>query len=152
MKDVYLAGPITGLSYGEATDWRQHAKAKLAQHGIRGLDPMRCKSYLKHVAEFTADGDKYKDLGAFSSNRGIMTRDRFDATRCALLLVNFLGAERVSIGTCMEIAWADAHRIPIICAIEAEGNPHDHGMISEAIGFRVDNLDLAIEIAVGILL
>jgi hypothetical protein len=36
-----------------------------------------------------------------------MTRDRFDATRCDVLLVNLLGAERVSIGTMMEVAWAD---------------------------------------------
>ena len=68
------------------------------------------------------------------------TRDRFDATRCDLLFVNLLGAKETSIGTVMEIAWADLLRKPIVLAIEPEGNIHDHGMIKEAIGFRVPSL------------
>lgn len=146
MKTVYLAGPITGLDYAGATDWRNEAKLQLAEAGITGLSPMRGKEYLSGVKEFTMDGDKYSPFSVMSSNRGIMTRDRWDATRCDVLLVNILAAKRVSIGTCMEIAWADAVRTPIVCIMEPEGNPHEHGMILEAIGFRVPNLNEALHI------
>lgn len=151
MSTVYLAGPITGLDYAGATDWRFAAKAELAKAHIVAYSPMRGKEYLSAVKEFTADGDAYKGLGVLSSNRGIITRDRWDATRCNLLLANLLGAKKVSIGTVMEIAWADAQRIPIVCVIEPEGNPHEHGMITEVIGYRVETLAAAIHIIKAIL-
>lgn len=153
MKTVYLAGPITGLNYAGVTDWRNYTirRLALAEAGIKGLSPMRGKEYLSEVSKFTADGDKYKPLGVLSSNRGTITRDRWDATRCDMLLVNFLGAKVVSIGTIMEIAWADSKRIPIVCAIEEEGNPHEHGMLMECLGYRVPDLDMAIELVKSVL-
>lgn len=153
MSKVYLAGPITGLNYDGAVDWRNYATEKLRP--IKGFSPMRGKEYLQREfaeKEFTSDGDAYKHFSVMSSNRGIMTRDRYDATTCDVILVNLLGAPRVSIGTVMEIAWADANRIPIVCAMEKEGNVHEHGMVTEAIGFRTETLDGAIHIVRTILL
>lgn len=149
---VYLAGPITGLSYGESVDWREYATTILATQGIKGLSPMRAKDHLKGIMDFTSAGDPYKASSVISSNRGIMTRDRWDATRCDVILANLLGAKTVSIGTVMEIAWADKCRVPIVCAMESEGNLHEHGMISEAIGFRVTTLDEALHAVKALLL
>jgi hypothetical protein len=52
----------------------------------------------------------------------------------------------------MEIAWADANRTPIVCAIEAAGNCHEHMMIREAIGWRVPSLEEALNVVKAILL
>jgi nucleoside 2-deoxyribosyltransferase len=149
---VYLAGPITGLTYDGAEDWRAYAKAELAKYDIRGLSPLRAKDYLRQVnGPISGTGEEYAHLGVLSLPRGVMTRDRYDATRCDVLLVNLLGAERVSIGTVMEIAWADAKRIPIVVAMEAKGNPHEHMMVAEAIGFRVTALEEALHIVKAII-
>lgn len=152
---VYLAGPIAGCSYAGATDWRDRAQDVLARDGIRGLSPMRAKEYLKGVegdVGFSATCQEYGHLSPLSGPRGIMTRDRFDATRCDVLLVNLLGAAKVSIGTVMEIAWADLKRTPIVVAIENDGsNPHEHAMIGEAIGFRCGTLDEALDVVRSIL-
>ena len=43
MHTVYLAGPITGLTYDGATDWRHAVAADLNSVGIKGLSPMRGK-------------------------------------------------------------------------------------------------------------
>ncbi len=51
-----------------------------------------------------------------------------------------LSAQKVSIGTVMEIAWAKAFQIPVIVIMEKEGNLHDHPMIRDCIGFRVETL------------
>jgi hypothetical protein len=112
----------------------------LARDGITGLSPMRAKDYLAHLTNISKDGHEYADLGILSLPRGVMTRDRFDATRCDVLFVNLLGTEKVSIGTVMEIAWADLCRTPIVCAMEV-GNVHEHMMVNEAIGFRVGSID-----------
>jgi nucleoside 2-deoxyribosyltransferase len=147
---VYLAGPITGLNYAGATDWRGYAITKLKP--VAGLSPMRAKEYLVSLPKISGTGEEYAHMGPLSTPRGVMTRDRFDATRCDVLLVNLLGAQAVSIGTVMEIAWADLSRIPIVCAIEESGNPHEHMMVNEAIGFRVRSLDEAIQVTRAILL
>lgn len=151
MSRVYLAGPITGLSYAGCTDWRLHAKAELHKAAIVGLSPMRGKEYLSHLESISGTGEEYAHLGVLSTSRGVMTRDRYDATRCDVLLVNLLGAKAVSIGTVMEIAWADLSRIPIVCAIEEKGNPHEHMMVAEALGYRVPTLDDALHVVRAIL-
>lgn len=115
---VYLAGPIAGLSYGDATDWRSQAEEWLKRHDIVGFSPMRWKRYLAREIDLKASG---YDEFPLSSARGITTRDRFDTMRVDAMIVNVLGAEKVSIGTCIELGWADAARVPIILAIEKEG-------------------------------
>ncbi len=153
MKCVYLAGPITGLTYGECSDWREFAVMSLGMAGIKGLSPMRAKEYLQQInGPLSGTCEEYEHLGVMSTPRGIMTRDRFDATRCDVLLVNLLGAKQVSIGTVMEIAWADSVRTPIVCAIEPEReNIHSHAMIFEAIGMRVPTLEEALHVTKAIL-
>lgn len=148
---VYLAGPISGLSYDGAEDWRASAKSELSASGIKAVSPLRAKEYLRQVTTpLTGTGEEYAHLGVLSTPRGVMTRDRFDATRCDALLVNLIGADRVSIGTVMEIAWADLKRTPIVVAMEPSGNLHEHMMIAEAIGFRVPSLDEAIHVVKAI--
>lgn len=152
MTNVYLAGPITGLDYKGATDWRLWAKEELFKVGIMGLDPMRAKNFLKEEKNFTAACLNEQKFGCLSSPRGITTRDRWDATRCDVLLVNFMGAKQISIGTCMEIAWADLCRKPIVIAMEDLNNPHNHVMINESTGFLVNSLEEAINVVKAICL
>ena len=147
---VYLAGPITGLSFGQATDWRLDARQalkKMSNGQIESLDPMRHKDYL---ADETTLGDTY-DERIMSSQRGIYGRDRFDCMRSDLLLVNMLGAQRVSIGTCMEIAWASSKNTPVVLVMEEEGNPHEHAMLREACYWRTPRLDEGLSLVYRIL-
>jgi len=147
----YLAGPIAGLSYGAATDWRETAVALLWKAGIQALSPMRAKQYLAGVACFSGSCGPESNMGPLSGSRAVMRRDFFDANRADVLLVNFLGAERVSIGTAMECAWAYARHTPVVVIMEPEGNVHDHAMLNEATGFRASTLVEGVEIVKAIL-
>jgi hypothetical protein len=151
-KSVYLSGPISGLSYDEARHgWREYVATRLAEAGIDSLSPMRSKQHLAKL-EMANCLDPLGDPGSIlSCSRGIMTRDRFDTTTCDLVFANLLGTSIISIGTAMEIAWADLIRTPIVCVMEPEGNMHDHCMIREAIGFRCATLDEAIKVTISVL-
>lgn len=145
-KTVYLSGAITGLSYGDATDWRFEAKKELKKHGLFGLSPMRGKEYLSHVQKFEGQG-QYAKHGPLSTPRGINSRDRFDCINSDALLVYLLGTPKVSIGTVLEIAWAhlSPRRIPIFVVIEdyiddTNKNIHEHVMLSDLYDFRTTNL------------
>lgn len=138
---VYLCGPISGQSYSEATDWRTYVAEKLHE-SIQPLSPMRHKDYLSHE---TSIGDQY-DEHIMSTQRAITARDRFDTFRADILISNFLDAKKASIGSVIELGWADAKRIPIIVVME-EGNIHDHAMVRELASWIVPTLDEAVMIA-----
>lgn len=156
---VYLAGPITGLSYEGCTDWREKAIKHLGEYGIQGLNPLRGKEYLaneKSISDNYNNGIRDNEaLGKFasimSSIRGIYARDKFDCHRSDMLIVNLLGAKKVSIGTVMEIAWAAAANIPVILIMEKEGNIHEHSMLGEACPFRTETLEDALHVCVTML-
>jgi nucleoside 2-deoxyribosyltransferase len=142
-KSIYLAGPITGLSYGKSTDWRRWMARRLSPE-IVPLSPMRGKDYLKDEQHI---GSAYEQH-PMSTEAAIIGRDRFDVmTRCDAVMVNVLGAKKVSIGTVIEIGWADAARKPIILLIEDEGNVHDYPMIRQAATYRTDDPEMAYSIA-----
>ncbi len=143
---VYLAGPITGLSWGEATDWRAGVAEELAKFGLEGYSPLRGKDYLNREKDIAP---WYNDR-PMSTPKGLVTRDRFDVVSSNVIIANFLTADRISIGTCMEIAWADAERIPIISVME-EDNVHIHPFIMELSGYIVPDLDEAVDITVRML-
>jgi nucleoside 2-deoxyribosyltransferase len=145
MKTIYLSGPITGCTYGDCTNWRQYVASKFASD-IVGVSPLRGKEYLKTLESMPHTHDH-----VMSSSRGIMTRDRFDTMECDAIFVNLLETERVSIGTVMEVAWADMLRKPVILVMEKEGNLHDHPMVREAAGYRVETLEEGIALTNALL-
>lgn len=149
---VYLAGAIAGLQFDSATDWRFQAKHALNERGIEALDPMRAKNALSSRGQISNNFHDYEANGAFFTSRGIMTRDFNDVKTCDALLVNLLGLVKPSLGTVMELGWAYALQKPAIVVIERSGNPHDnHPMIHEAMRFRVETLEEAID-AVAVVL
>lgn len=79
MVSVYLAGPIAGLTDGQARGWRDHVSERLAQHGIRGISPLRCEPPTK---------DKFDDATklnkAFCSE--ILAKNTFDVRNTDLTL------------------------------------------------------------------
>lgn len=153
MKSLYMAGPIRGCSYDGATQWRDDVRAALSHYGISAMSPMRSKNYLKN--EVDVDGGKLVDTYAqypLSTMRAIVTRDRNDCMKCDMVLMNLLGATTVSIGSILEIAWADAARVPVVLVMEKSGNLHEHGMIREMCGFQVETLEEAIGVVKAVLL
>ena len=137
---VYLSGPITGLSYGTSIDWREYATKSFPPH-IQGVSPMRGHRMLDGLGSITDHIMEHP----YRTDAAINRRDKFDTLRADAVLVNLLGAQRVSIGTVLEIGWAYDHNIPVVVAIEPEGNVHEHAMLRDAFTIRVSSLDEAIE-------
>lgn len=144
---VYLAGPITGTTFGECTDWREYVKSKFPPN-IIGLSPMRGKDYISHEGPIKHDYEGYP----LSSAKGITARDTFDVTRSDLIFVNLLGATKVSIGTVLEIGMAHILNKQIVVVMEEKGNPHEHAMIADMTKYLLFDLDEAINLTSLILL
>lgn len=142
---IYMAGPISGLTYGESEAWRDEFTSYFEGTNIRCLSPLRAKTYL-HDAGVLEQSYSHP----LSTDRGIMMRDHWDCQRSTLIVCNLIGVERVSIGTVMEIAWAYAYGKPLIMMMD-EKSSHDHPMIREAINFRAATVEEAAHIALALL-
>ena len=126
---VYLAGSITGKSQDDATGWREYAEKYLLHLGIHGYSPMRGAAYVNGTNNLTEEEKKKFHAQDIDSIVGINVRDFNDCKTADAILVNLLGAQKVSIGTVMEIAWARAFQIPVIIIMEKD-NVHNHGMLT----------------------
>jgi nucleoside 2-deoxyribosyltransferase len=140
---IYLAGPITGQSYSGATEWRDVFAQRIKDYvnpSLKCISPMRGKHYLESLKEIPATDIK----GLVSSGPAIVGRDHSDTTSSDLVVFNLLGAERISIGTMFEVAWAHTHQVPSILVIE-EGteNVHSHSMLFSMVTYRVSTLEEA---------
>lgn len=139
---AYLAGPITGLTHKGADEWREFVSEKLIANDVVPLSPLRAEKFLE---EFGVLETSYIGATPMVTDRGMVTRDLWDLSRADVILCNLLGAERVSIGTMFELAWALYLRKPTVVVMEPEGNPHEHSFVREAIDYRVETLDEAVD-------
>lgn len=136
---VYLSGPMLGCDICDCTNWRDYVTSELEKYNITCYSPMRYKKY---------QGDRIVHgsivPSPITTDLALKERDRMDCERCDLIFVNLLGATEISIGTIMEIGWADAYRKPIVVVIGDSGNIHDHPLVSSAITYRANNIKDAI--------
>lgn len=158
---VYLAGPITGLSYDGAVDWREtfQREAEALERGIECKSPMRLKEHLSDVTEFSGVGyDTSADT--IMDSRAVVGRDIWDVRTADVVLMNLAGAERISIGTMCELGFAAALNKLIITVMPPEErserkpgniptdspNPHDHLFVYELSSIIVPDLATALTV------
>jgi len=147
MKKVYLAGPIGGLTFEEASGWRERLKVFLRGTQIEVFSPLRGKEYLKGTVIRVEEPYTY----TMSTDKAIVTRDRTDVLTADLVICNLLGAKSVSIGTMFELAWANQARVPVVLVMEKQGNLHNHPFVREAADFLVETVGEAGVMALHIL-
>lgn len=90
--------------------------------------------------------------GILSQAKTIVAKDRLDVQRADLIVAGFLGATQISLGTAIELGWADAMGKTTLIIMEPEGNPHDRFFLTEMADFRVATVREAAEVAAAILL
>jgi nucleoside 2-deoxyribosyltransferase len=146
-KNIYLAGPITGLHFNSTVNWRREFANMMDGLDVECFSPMRGKDHL-HLLD-TIEHSYPDDI--LACQRAIMTRDRHDCTKATIIVMNLLreatASNKPSLGTVMELGWADLSRIPVVAIMDKENSPYDHPMILEAIGFRVETLEQAVQTA-----
>lgn len=148
-RSVYLAGPIKGQSYAQATSWRKDFTDSV--HRGYGLllhvyDPMRGKEALSF--ETKLDSQEYAGH-ILANDKAVTRRDRWCVQRADLMIAYLGDSQQVSIGTCIEFGWADAFGTPIIAVLDER---HNHGMLKEIATYIVPSLAHVIEFLPDILM
>lgn len=154
MSKVYLSGPITGLTYKEARyGWRAEFAGLLVDisgpdHGIILLSPMRHEGHLAEMKGTAIEPDNLP-THLFSHPKMIVTKDFLDIDESMIMVVNFLGATKVSQGTLIEMGYARKAGVTMVI-IRDPGNPHNSPFIAE-MGIVVSTLEEAAAIVASLL-
>ena len=151
-KHVYLAGPIAGVSYDDATQWRDSVKRNFLP-GIVGVSPMRMKEWLEgHEKIDNAYAwlleEKPLEWHIGGSPSAIGTRDYHDVQNCDMLfayLPRKYNEKRPSWGTSFEIGWAIALRKPVVLVTD-DPSLSNHPLATTHIGFIVPDLAIGVEV------
>ncbi len=140
---VYLAGPILGKTYTDCRfGWRQ--TVALALHDdIIVLSPMRHEGHLSEHTGPIDDDVIDKATHFFAGSKIIFAKDVLDIRHCDIVLANFLGATRPSLGTVSEIGMAHILNKTIVTVME-DDNIHQHPFVLEPSALVLNNLDDAI--------
>jgi nucleoside 2-deoxyribosyltransferase len=77
---VYLAGPISGETLGDANHWRHDMTGRLARHGIVGISPLRSQSIVGERYGF-----HYPDP-CFGTPGAIVAKNFLDLRACDFVL------------------------------------------------------------------
>lgn len=107
---VYLAGPISGLSYTEAQAWK-HPFYSMLDDVVTFRDPMRGKEILASMAVIQKS---YEQLGPLFTAQGIGSRDMGDVRSADAVLAYVYPGIPVSAGMLIEIGWATAWNKPVV--------------------------------------
>lgn len=148
MYKIYLAGPITGWSYDQCTNWREYVAQEISEE-IQCISPMRGKDELKGSVLIH---EEYKDHPMCSAS-AITNRDRFDLSRSNAVLMHLPEPPngKISIGTMIELGWADAQRIPVVVVMK-ENSAYNHPMLTNIASIIVPDLDMGIAAIESIIL
>lgn len=126
---IYLAGPISGKGYDEVVGLYKQKSTKLENMGYEVFCPMTGKTNLRNELEFKSNGYTNNPV---ATNHAIFERDKWMVSSVDLVLADLSNSgDRVSIGTCMELAWAALLGKHTVLVIPKE-NIHRHAFILEA--------------------
>jgi len=138
---IYCVKPISGCSGDEVFEYYDNIRKILLGIGYDVLTPLYGKGKLRTEVEFKAHGYQNDPL---TTNHAIFGRDKFFVQQSDILFANFIGADRVSIGSVMEIAMGHIFGKQIVVVMEKD-NIHRHAFVLEASTIVFENEDDAIK-------
>lgn len=138
---VYIAGPISGLSYDEVVQRYKCQVHDFESMGYSVLFPLLGKGYLRNETTFKATGYKTP----VSTNRAIVSRDHWMVKQSDILFADFTqGHDRVSIGTISEIAWGFELGKHIVIVLP-DDNIHHHAFVTDQANIVFKTTDHAMD-------
>lgn len=123
---IYLAHPISGLSGKEIFNYYDNA-TNVLRDKFDVLSPMTGKNYLRDIEEAKTSGY----ANPISKDHAIFQRDTWMVSSSDIILCDFTGSTKVSIGCCMELAiasWLNKHTVVVMEPL----NVHNHAFVYES--------------------
>ena len=141
---LYLAGPMSGITWRQMLEWRQKVEWELQDHW-RVINPVRAQvspDKLDDIHVASTQKDTNIDLNLTAT--AICSQDEFFIDQSDWLLANFIDSPHVSIGTIWELGYAYGTGKKILSVVEP-GSIHDHPFVRRRSHLFTDNLEDAVD-------
>ncbi len=140
---IYLAGPISGCTGGEAHHWRDVVCNELdkASPHLIGVSPLRCEPIIGTRYENEYDDDR------FGLPQVIAAKNYLDVKRCDVTLAYM---PTLSIGTLQEIGWCKPLGKPVILISDLP-EIRNNAVIKATVPWRFTYADNGFEKAVDVI-
>lgn len=135
---VYLTGPVSGAQSDAMAAWRGKVKEILPET-VQIVDPTA--SPVDQSLAYQRPENDTDRLARLMHGRLVIDRNKHLIQSSDVILANFLGTHRASIGSIGELFWAHAFRVPIVIIREAAGNVHDHAMLNAIASVVTHSID-----------
>ena len=109
---VYLAGPVCGMSWIDATSWRTYAAMQFRKYGVDTLSPLRNMPVPANPNEYILGDTKAETPLSTAPYVGL--RSYIDVRRSDAIFVDHNTERPVSQGTMLEIGAAYALNKPVV--------------------------------------
>ena len=137
---IYIAHQITGLTFEQVLAYYMPMVHRLKVLGYTTFNPVTL--YIDGVdKDAVCAAANLK--GPLINNHALFERDKWMVSKADVILADFTGADRISIGACMELAIANVLGKHIV-VIMAPDNPHYHGFVLEASSCTFPTIDEAL--------
>ncbi len=143
---IYLAGSITGKGIQEVFEYWDKTKTMFEDMGYQVFTPMMGKGHYR-TAKKSERFDKASGYtNPISTDHAIVARDKWMCTQMVDIVYANLttSGDKVSIGSCMEIAWASQAGKQVIISMP-KGNIHEHAFILESATIVFETHEEAVE-------
>jgi len=140
---IYLGGSMTGLTWRQATEWREDAKVLLPNWDL--INPCTTQVPEDALDEIiVASTQEDNDLDITCTATGIVAQDLYFIDRADWLFCNFLYATQISFGTAFEMGYAKRAGKKILSVIEP-GSIHDQAFARRGSDIFTSNFEEAID-------
>lgn len=143
---IYLAGPMNGLTWREALEWRARVERELGS-SWQLINPVRAQidedKLDEPIGSQVRNEGVYVDLHLTAT--GICAQDEFFIDQSDWILANFVGASRTSIGSVWELGYAWGKGKKIMSVLTPGDVLHDHPFVRRRSHVFTQNLDEAID-------
>lgn len=140
---IYLAGPMTGLSWEKTLAWREHVEVELGRDW-KILSPARPQQDQDRTKVLKLQTQENNELNLWDTATGVVASDTFLIDQSDWVLANFLGAEKISVGTVWELGYAYHARKKIIVLMSKE-DIHNHPFTRRGVDMFTDDIEQVIE-------
>lgn len=123
---IYCARPMSGRTRDEIIVYYKRVGARLSDAGFKVFTPVYGKGYLRNLVS-TAALDRRAPV---VTDRALKQRDQWMVRNSDVIFVNLIGATQVSIGSVMELAWADVFGVHSVLVLD-KSDIHRHPIVLE---------------------
>lgn len=142
MLSVYIAHPVSGMTFEEAFNFFSKMNKTISDMGFKVFDPVSI--YSNKMENKTAICRPHGIDSNIICDHALFERCKWMVDKSDIIFMDLTGSIKISIGCIMELAWASKNGCHTIVCVEEE-SVYQHAFVKESADVIFDRVEMALE-------